>query len=59
MDERRIAADDILRRAVIENHNREMAKLPTNSELAKIYPERNAKESFQDKLEAMLRDNAL
>jgi hypothetical protein len=29
--------EDMLRYAVIENHNREMAELPSNEELANLY----------------------
>ena len=59
MDENKIAMDTtdaILRQAVVENHNREIANLPPDGDLAKIHPEAGSKETFQARLRALLDD---
>lgn len=50
-------ANAMLHKAVVENHKREMANLPSKEELENMYPELASKETFHEKLTALLNES--
>lgn len=54
MDERLIASNSILRKAVIDSHNQEITNIPADNELSKMYPDASSPGMFHEKLQTLL-----